>query len=88
MESVLITGGNGSIGLACGRLFLERWPEARVYLGCREARAQAEAMAAECPGRVHPVELEVTREEDWTRVVTTVLEECGRMDVQIGRAHV
>ncbi len=86
MESVLITGGNGSIGLACGRLFLERWPEARVYLGCRDARVQAEALAAECPGRVRLVELEVTREEDWTRVVTAVLGECGRMDVLVNNA--
>jgi NAD(P)-dependent dehydrogenase (short-subunit alcohol dehydrogenase family) len=33
--AVLITGANGSIGGACARMFLERWPTAKVYLGCR-----------------------------------------------------
>ena len=86
MESILITGGNGAIGLACARLVLERWPEARVYLGCRETKAEAEALAAECPARVRLVGLEVTREEDWTRAVDAVLEECGRVDVLVNNA--
>ena len=86
MESILITGGNGSIGLACGRLFMERWPQARVFLGCRDARAQAELLALEFPGRVRLVDLEVSREEDWSRAVNAVLGECGRMDVLVNNA--
>jgi 3-oxoacyl-[acyl-carrier protein] reductase len=86
MESILITGGNGSIGLACARLFLERQPEARVYLGCRKSREEAEALAAGNPDRLRLTDLEVTREEDWTRTVGSILDECGRIDVLVNNA--
>lgn len=86
MQSILISGGNGSIGLACARMFLERWPEARVFVGCRQSREHAEALVALYPERAAIVDLEVTREEDWTAAVRTMQERCGRVDVLINNA--
>ncbi len=86
MRSIIISGGNGSIGLACGRMFLERWPEARVFLGCRSARAQAEALVAEYPQRAEIMDLEVTSEAAWEAAVALVLARCGRVDVLVNNA--
>lgn len=86
MESILITGGNGGIGLACARVFLERRPDCRVFLGCRSSRAEAEALVAESVARVEILSLEVTDPADWEVAVATVLEKCGSIDVLVNNA--
>lgn len=85
-SSVLITGANGGIGLACARMFLERWAGATVYLGCRAARAQAELLAAEFAGRCELVTLEVTDAGSWTAAVQHLLDATGRIDVLVNNA--
>ena len=85
-SAVLITGANGGIGAACARAFLERWPGAKVYLGCRSARDRAEALAAEFAGRCEPVALEVTEPESWAAAVARILTETGRLDVLVNNA--
>lgn len=86
MEAILITGGNGGIGLACARVFLERRPDARIFLGCRNARAEADALAAGAGGRVEILSLEVADPEAWEKAVARVVESCGRIDVLINNA--
>jgi 3-oxoacyl-[acyl-carrier protein] reductase len=86
MSSVLITGANGSIGLACARMFLQRWPGAKVYLGCRAARTRAEPLAAEFAGRCELVTLEVTDAGSWTAAVQRILDDTGRLDVLVNNA--
>lgn len=86
METILITGGNGGIGLACARTFLERRPECRVFLGCRSARAEAEALAREAEGRVEILSLEVTDPTAWEAAVSYILEEYKRIDVLVNNA--
>jgi 3-oxoacyl-[acyl-carrier protein] reductase len=86
MEAILITGGNGGIGLACARVFLARRPECRVFLGCRSARAEAEALAVEAEGRVEILSLEVTEPAAWEAAVAAVLEKSGRIDVLVNNA--
>lgn len=85
-KSVLITGANGNIGIACARMFLQRWPDAKVYLGCREARTAADALAAEFPGRCETVTLDVTDAGSWTAVVQKILDDTGRIDVLVNNA--
>ena len=84
--AVLITGANGSIGGACARAFLERWPAAKVYLGCRAARDRAAALAAEFPGRCEVLTLEVTDPEAWTAAVAQILDDTGRLEVLVNNA--
>jgi len=84
--AVLITGANGSIGGACARAFLERWPAAKVYLGCRTAGDRAAALAAEFPGRCEVLTLEVTDPEAWTAAVAQILADTGRLEVLVNNA--
>ncbi len=83
---VLITGANGSIGSACARAFLENWTGAKVYLGCRAARAEAEMLAEEFGVRCEVVTLEVTDSDSWDSVVTQIIAESGRIDVLVNNA--
>lgn len=86
LGSVLITGANGSIGVACARMFLQRWPEAKVYLGCRAARAQAEQVAADFAGRCELLALEVSDAGSWTAAVSRIVDASGRLDVLVNNA--
>ncbi|MES2996947.1 MAG: SDR family NAD(P)-dependent oxidoreductase [Verrucomicrobiota bacterium] len=65
MRGILITGGNGGLGLAIGRYFLERDVEAIVRLGIHSRREAADALAAEFPERCETLELDVTSAADW-----------------------
>ncbi|MEI7908135.1 MAG: SDR family oxidoreductase [Verrucomicrobiota bacterium] len=85
-RAVLITGANGSIGAACARAFLDRWPDAKVYLGCRASRARAEVLAGEFSGRCELLTLEVTEPESWDAAVARILAAAGRLDVLVNNA--
>jgi 3-oxoacyl-[acyl-carrier protein] reductase len=65
---VLITGGNGGLGLAIAREFLNQ-PEVQITLGVRRRRDKAETLAQEFSGRVDVVPLEVTKQEEWAQVI-------------------
>lgn len=86
MRSVLITGGNGGLGLGIGRYFLEKDQEAKVWLGVRANRDKAEALAGEFPERCRLVTLEVTSKDGWERAVEEVLAADGRLDVLVNNA--
>ena len=86
MRSILITGGNGGLGLGIGRYFLEKDPEARVWLGVRSNREAAEGLSGEFPGRCRLVDLDVVVKDDWERAVATILDADGRLDVLVNNA--
>ncbi len=86
MKSILITGGNGGIGLACAAAFLADDPDARVFLGCRENRAAAEALAAAHPVRVRLLALDVTDPVSWETAVSRILTETSRVDILVNNA--
>ncbi|MEM9235861.1 MAG: SDR family NAD(P)-dependent oxidoreductase [Verrucomicrobiota bacterium] len=86
MRSVLITGGNGGLGLGIGRYFLEQHPEDHVWLGVRSNRDRAEALVGEFPDRCRLVDLDVTSKEAWEAAVGRILESDERLDVLVNNA--
>jgi 3-oxoacyl-[acyl-carrier protein] reductase len=86
VRSILITGGNGGLGLAMGRYFLEHDPAARVWLGVRANRGHAQALVDEFKGRCRLQDLDVTDPAAWEAAVSAMLESDGRIDVLVNNA--
>lgn len=86
MRSILITGGNGGLGLAIGRYFLHHDSDAKVWLGVRERRDKATILADEYHGRCGLLDLDVTDPAAWQRAVEQVLGADGRLDVLVNNA--
>ncbi len=84
----LVTGGNSGMGRAIAQALLEEGGEVRrVYLGVRENRSDAEALAASLEGRIALVDLDVTDPESWATAVNKILErEAGRLDILANNA--
>lgn len=83
---VLVTGANGGLGQAIARYFLEKNPEAFVYLGVRSNRDQADALSSEFPNRCEPLTLDVTSAEDWERALASVTESERVINVLVNNA--
>ncbi len=86
MRSILITGGNGGLGLGIARFFLQRDSECRVWLGVRENRAAADALVLDFPDRCRTVDLEATSADAWKEAVDKIIAEAGRIDVLVNNA--
>lgn len=86
MRSILITGGNGGLGLAIGRYFLHHDTNARVWFGVRERRDKAAILADEYHGRCALLDLDVTDPAAWQRAVEQILGADGRLDVLVNNA--
>lgn len=71
-RSILVTGANGVLGQALSRYFLKREPESRVFMGVRNHRDQADAIAAEYPGRAVVLPLDVTSADAWSLAIGTI----------------
>ncbi|MFT4641361.1 MAG: 3-oxoacyl-[acyl-carrier protein] reductase [Verrucomicrobiales bacterium] len=85
MTTVLITGGNGGIGVALAQHFLQS-SEYRVWMGVRARRGRAEALASEHGERCRLVTLDVTEEGDWNRVMEEMLAADQSPDVLVNNA--
>ena len=86
MRVILITGGNGGLGLAIARDMLGSDPAARVWLGVRSRRGEAEALAATQAQRCAIVELDVTDPAAWAAAVRNIMATSGRLDVLVNNA--
>ena len=79
----VITGGGGSIGVATARLFLSEGPRCalvdRDESSCRGGRRP-------CASRHVSVAADVTRTADVRRVVRSIVERWGRIDVLFSNA--
>ncbi len=83
---ILITGGNGGLGQAIARAFLTEGEAGQVWLGVRQGRARAEALATEFPERCRLVDLDVTDPTAWTAAVRLITGLHGRLDVLVNNA--
>ncbi len=86
MRSILITGGNGGLGLSIAGYFLKHDAEAKVWLGVRQNRQQAEILANESAGRCHLIDLDVTEPAAWQTAVEKITTADGRLDVLVNNA--
>ncbi len=86
MRSILITGGNGGLGLGIARYFLTHDAGSKVWLGVRKNREHAETLANESAGRCHLIDLEVTDPAAWQAAVEKILVTDGRLDVLVNNA--
>lgn len=82
---ILITGGNGGLGLAMAERFL-RQEENSVWLGVHRRKDAAEALCAHHPQRARILELDVTRAEAWEEAIHLLVEHDGRLDVLVNNA--
>jgi len=86
VRSILITGGNGGLGLGIARYFLKHDAESKVWLGVRTNREQAEILANESAGRCHLIDLEVTDPAAWQAAVEKITTTDSRLDVLVNNA--
>jgi 3-oxoacyl-[acyl-carrier protein] reductase len=83
---ILITGGNGGLGQAAGRGFLQEHPDNMVWLGVRTRREAAERLAEGSRERCRCLELDVTSPAAWKAAVEKIVETSGRIDVLVNNA--
>jgi len=83
---VLITGGNGGLGRAMARAFLDESPQNVVWLGVHRRREAAETLAAANPARCRVATLDVREPEYWKKTVADILAAHGRLDVLVNNA--
>ncbi|MDB6017529.1 MAG: Short-chain dehydrogenase/reductase [Pedosphaera sp.] len=83
---ILVTGGNGGLGQAIARSFLQESPDNFVWLGIRAGRDKADALIAEFPGRCLSIELDVTQPAAWQQAIAKILGQHQRLDVLVNNA--
>ena len=83
---LLITGANGGLGQGIAQYFLERSPSDFVFLGVRQNREHAEALAARFTGRAEVVSLDVTAPAEWSATVAHIVQTHARLDVLVNNA--
>jgi 3-oxoacyl-[acyl-carrier protein] reductase len=85
-QHILITGGNGGLGIAIAKQFLDVDSANCVWLGVRAHRDKAEAFAAQSAGRCQLITLDVTKAEDWQAAVESITTAQQRLDVLVNNA--
>lgn len=85
---ILVTGANGGLGEAIVRSFLGEADAPFVWLGWHHRRERLDQIVSEVPGRVEPVQLDVTQPSSWAAAVATILARHSRLDVLINNAGI
>lgn len=80
---VLVTGSTSGIGEACARRFASEG--AMVVVNSARSVDAGTALAAELPGARY-VQADVADPDDCARLITTVVDELGRLDVLVNNA--
>ena len=82
---VLVTGGNGGLGIAIARAFLED-QDSFVWLGVHKRRDAADKLAEESGGRCECFGLDVTQVTSWRQAIEHILARHNRLDVLVNNA--
>ncbi|WP_292085452.1 MULTISPECIES: SDR family oxidoreductase [unclassified Brevundimonas] len=88
-KSALITGAAGGLGQAIARMLVREG--AKVAVSDRDldgVRALADSINAETPGSAFAYEQDVTREDDWVRVVAAAAEDMGGLSILVNNAGI
>jgi 3-oxoacyl-[acyl-carrier protein] reductase len=83
---ILITGGNGGLGQAMARAFLQESKDNFVWLGVHSRREHAEALVSEFPANCRSIQLDVTQASAWQQAVATIIDQSERLDVLVNNA--
>ena len=86
MSVILITGGNGGLGIAIAKSFLDADAANQVWLGVRANRSKASVLAAQFSERCKLITLDVTSDADWKAAVDEIISIHQRLDVLINNA--
>ena len=86
MSAVLITGGNGGLGIAIAKSFLDENADHSVWLGVRQRRDRADALAAANAERCRVISLDVTKPADWDAAIVEMTSKSLRIDVLVNNA--
>jgi len=85
-RNILITGGNGGLGQAIARSFLEEKPDNIIWLAIHTRRDRAEALKADHPERVRLIQLDVTLPESWKSAIKQMEDALEPVDVLVNNA--
>jgi len=84
-RTILITGGNGGLGIAIAQRFLDD-PLSSVILGVHANRDAADALASQSNGRCSVLTLDVTKPDQWQSAVNHINASHQRLDVLVNNA--
>ena len=88
-KAALITGGAGGLGQAMAWMMVRQGAKVAISdLDLDAARALAEAINAAHPGTAFAYEHDVTREDDWVRVVAAAAQHMGSLSVLVNNAGI
>lgn len=82
LRNILITGANGTLGLAIAEYFLAHEPDAIIHLGVRKSLERAASLVERFPERARLVTLEITDPVAWQ----TTIDSIGTLDVLVNNA--
>lgn len=83
---IIVTGGNGGIGVAIGAAFLAESPGNFVWLATHNRQERADHLAAANKERCRLLTLDVTRPDSWDAAISLVMSAHGRIDVLVNNA--
>lgn len=88
-KTALITGAAGGLGQAMARMLVKEGAKVAVSdLNLNGAKALADAINAEHPDAAFAYEHDVTREDDWVRVVAAAAEDMGGLSILVNNAGI
>ena len=88
-KAALITGAAGGLGQAMARMLAREGAKVAVSdIDLNGAKALADSINLDHPGSTFAYEQDVTREDDWVRVVAAAAEDMGGLSILVNNAGI